>query len=155
LADAADPGFGIVERNQSRIPALDGDAGTAAGFHTSEPRSGRGKDAAEGLCTHPSLQDLVGEDILPVQTLLNEGTFQTATSEQRRWLEQLREARAEARTLAAQAISRLENLERRCRQFADGINMRFLYDPVRRLFGIGYAIGNPVQFNGHYDLLTV
>ena len=26
---------------------------------------------------------------------------------------------------------------------ADGINMRFLYDAHRKLFGVGYAVGGP------------
>jgi cyclic beta-1,2-glucan synthetase len=32
--------------------------------------------------------------------------------------------------------------------------MRFLYDPQTRLFGIGYAVGGPLEFTSHYDLLA-
>ena len=32
--------------------------------------------------------------------------------------------------------------------------MRFLYDSSRRLFGVGYAVGGPVEFSSHYDLLA-
>ena len=39
-------------------------------------------------------------------------------------------------------------------RLAAGINMRFLYDSNRRLFGVGYAVGGPVEFSSHYDLLA-
>ncbi len=32
--------------------------------------------------------------------------------------------------------------------------MRFLYDAGRRLFGVGYAVGGPLEFTSHYDLLA-
>src|SRR5450759_176871 len=32
--------------------------------------------------------------------------------------------------------------------------MGFLYDPRRRLFGIGYQVGGPHEFTSHYDLLA-
>src|SRR5207302_581972 len=38
--------------------------------------------------------------------------------------------------------------------FAAAINMRFLYDPKRQLFGVGYAVGGPAEFNSYYDLLA-
>ncbi len=51
-------------------------------------------------------------------------------------------------------MRRFEALADSFRRLADGINMRFLYDHDRRLFSIGYAVGGPVQFNSHYDLLA-
>ena len=42
----------------------------------------------------------------------------------------------------------------RRRNWPRGINMRFLYDAARRLFGVGYAVGGPLEFTSHYDLLA-
>ena len=39
-------------------------------------------------------------------------------------------------------------------RFAEEIKMRLLYDANRRLFGVGYAVGGPLEFNSHYDLLA-
>ncbi len=38
-------------------------------------------------------------------------------------------------------------------RLSDGINMRFLYDAQRKLFGVGYAVGGPREFSSHYDLV--
>ena len=47
-----------------------------------------------------------------------------------------------------------EALANAAKQFSAGINMGFLYDPQRRLFGIGYLVGGPREFTSHYDLLA-
>jgi cyclic beta-1,2-glucan synthetase len=70
------------------------------------------------------------------------------------WIEQLNSEYAQARDHAAQTVSRLEGLAASAAQVADGINMRFLYDSSRRLFGVGYAVGGPLDFLSHYDLLA-
>jgi cyclic beta-1,2-glucan synthetase len=70
------------------------------------------------------------------------------------WLEQLAREVSEARARAAQTISAFRTLAAKATQFASEINMRFLYDSRRRLFGVGYALGNPVEFTSHYDLLA-
>lgn len=45
-------------------------------------------------------------------------------------------------------------LQDEMRVFTDEINMRFLYDPVRSLFSIGYNLTSN-QFDGsYYDLLA-
>ncbi|MBZ5603582.1 MAG: DUF3131 domain-containing protein, partial [Acidobacteriia bacterium] len=55
---------------------------------------------------------------------------------------------------AVETVSRFEQLAADARRLAGEINMRFLYDPARRLFGVGYAVGNPLEFTSHYDLLA-
>jgi len=78
----------------------------------------------------------------------HEGTRQSA------WLEQLdkeyRQAQAEAQKLLDAFNELAEHVER----LASSIDMSFLYDNKRMLFGIGYEVGNPVAFNSHYDLLA-
>jgi cyclic beta-1,2-glucan synthetase len=69
------------------------------------------------------------------------------------WIEQLKTEYQQARDNAASAVSRLEALATSASRLAAGIDMRFLYDSSRRLFGVGYAVGGPVNFSSHYDLL--
>ncbi len=51
-------------------------------------------------------------------------------------------------------VHRLQELAHAASRIGDGINMRFLYDASRRLFGVGYAVGGPLEFTSHYDLLA-
>jgi len=51
-------------------------------------------------------------------------------------------------------VHTFEALAAEADRFAAEINMRFLYDPRRCLFGVGYAVGGPVEFNSHYDLMA-
>ena len=51
-------------------------------------------------------------------------------------------------------MANLEQLAASAESLANGMNMRFLYDQERRMFGIGYAVGAPVVFTSHYDLLA-
>jgi cellobiose phosphorylase len=69
------------------------------------------------------------------------------------WIELLNTEYQQARESAISAVSRLESLAASAGHLAAGINMRFLYDSTRRLFGVGYAVGGPVEFSSHYDLL--
>src|SRR5262249_50243372 len=70
------------------------------------------------------------------------------------WVARLRREHAQARAKAKEIVTQFEELAADARRFASEINMRFLYDPHRRLFGVGYALGNPVEFTSHYDLLA-
>ncbi len=58
-----------------------------------------------------------------------------------------------ARENAEVLVGHLENLVAAASRLSAAINMRFLYDADRRLFGVGYAVGGPVEFSSHYDLL--
>jgi cyclic beta-1,2-glucan synthetase len=70
------------------------------------------------------------------------------------WIEQMRSEYRLARDRAGIVIAQLEQLADSAATLSAGINMRFLYDPARRLFGVGYAVGGPVQFSSYYDLLA-
>ena len=65
------------------------------------------------------------------------------------WLDQVAAEYATARANAAEAVGRLRELAANAARLADGINMRFLYDSGRKLFGVGYAVGGPREFYGH------
>jgi cyclic beta-1,2-glucan synthetase len=70
------------------------------------------------------------------------------------WLEQLAAEYALARANAAETVGKFRTLCEAAEDLAEGINMRFLYDGQRRLFGVGYAVGGPREFTSHYDLLA-
>jgi cyclic beta-1,2-glucan synthetase len=70
------------------------------------------------------------------------------------WLDQFAAEYQRARSAAQETVKRIGDLNSATARFSDGINMRFLYDTGRRLFGVGYAVGGPVEFGSHYDLLA-
>ncbi len=70
------------------------------------------------------------------------------------WLQELHEEFQHAQSNAASAEQMWLALAERALAFADGIKMDFLYDARRKLFGIGYVVGGPVEFASHYDLMA-
>ena len=70
------------------------------------------------------------------------------------WIEKLKTEYTQARDRATEAVTELEGLAGSAERLASAINMRFLYDSSRRLFGVGYAVGGPLDFSSHYDLLA-
>ena len=71
-----------------------------------------------------------------------------------KWLEELANEHRQAQSHAAQTTMDWQALRERVLAFANGMHMGFLYDPKRKLFGIGYLVGGPVEFSSHYDLLA-
>ncbi|MDP2661204.1 MAG: DUF3131 domain-containing protein, partial [Dehalococcoidia bacterium] len=51
-------------------------------------------------------------------------------------------------------VERVERLIARVERLADAMNMRFLYEPKRRLFTIGYNVGSGQFDSSYYDLLA-
>ncbi len=76
------------------------------------------------------------------------------TGEISTWLDQLALEYQNAKDNASGTVAKFRDLTRTAAALADGINMRFLYDSDRRLFGVGYAVGGPREFASHYDLLA-
>ena len=70
------------------------------------------------------------------------------------WLDQVDTEYREARARAAETLQQFDALAAGVHRLAQGINMRFLYDERRRLFGVGYVVGGPLEFTSHYDLLA-
>jgi len=114
-------------------------------------------DAAEirrrALRTVPNLAMLAAGSEQPVEELLvlaGNGV----SAPQAAWLRQLAAEYGQARAAARETVGRCQTLAVQVRRLADGIRMGFLYDSRRRLFGIGYSVGGPVEFSSHYDLLA-
>ena len=105
----------------------------------------------------PSLEtlanSLAGTPWAGVDAILNWRGTPGLRPEVTAWIEQLHTEYTQARDRAANTVRGLEALAASAARFAAGINMRFLYDSTRRLFGVGYAVGGPVEFSSHYDLL--
>jgi cyclic beta-1,2-glucan synthetase len=70
------------------------------------------------------------------------------------WLDRLLKEFSKSRWLAGEVLGRGERLINECRAFSEQINMRFLYDPERRLFTIGYNVSEGRQDVAFYDLLA-
>ena len=71
-----------------------------------------------------------------------------------KWFADLENDYRAAEANAAKALADWKALAARAAGFADSINMGFLFDKKRKLFGIGYLVGGPVEFTSHYDLLA-
>jgi cyclic beta-1,2-glucan synthetase len=70
------------------------------------------------------------------------------------WLDRLLEEFSKSRWLAGEILGAAERLIRDCRALSDAINMRFLYDPERRLFCIGFNVSEDRLDGAYYDLLA-
>ena len=102
----------------------------------------------------PSLASLADHRASVVDSILSWKHEYKMSPELTAWLDQLATECSAARAHAAETIAQLENLKARAARFADEINLRFLYDPQRKLFAVGYAVGGPREFTSHYDLLA-
>lgn len=78
------------------------------------------------------------------------GPDQPAPSGEVLWLKML-EASARA---SQDALQRIDALDRRCEELAAGMDMRFLYDSVRRLFSVGYTVNEGRRDESFFDLLA-
>jgi cyclic beta-1,2-glucan synthetase len=112
----------------------------------------------EALRSVVSLHDLAAEappaSLAAVEALLARPRPAADSSPLLAWLRQLDEEFGKAKTNAREMVSRLQALAAGCGALAGSMQMGFLYDRDRRLFGVGYAVGNPVRFDSHYDLLA-
>jgi cyclic beta-1,2-glucan synthetase len=70
------------------------------------------------------------------------------------WLDCLMESFAKSRWLAGEILGLGERLIQDGRGLSGSINMRFLYDPERRLFSIGYNVSEGRLDSAYYDLLA-
>jgi cellobiose phosphorylase len=70
------------------------------------------------------------------------------------WLDELVAEAARSRQNAEQQLAQIEDLSRRIQQLERGMGMRFLYDEQRRIFAIGYQVGERRLDTSFYDLLA-
>ncbi|HTA47754.1 MAG TPA: glucoamylase family protein [Bryobacteraceae bacterium] len=117
-----------------------------------------GEDAVKlrrrALHRMPSLSTLAGESPAPVDSILAWKGTRDLRPELAAWIDQLAAEYSTARTNAGETVKALETLMANASKLADGINMRFLYDASRKLFGVGYAVGGPREFGSYYDLMA-
>ncbi len=109
------------------------------------------RQALQGV---PSLQELAKGLDGPLKDLLDRAHSEDLPPAASAWLSQLDREYREAVGRAAEAITDLHAIESSAQRIADGTKMEFLYDHGRRLFAVGYTVGEPVVFRSHYDLLA-
>ncbi len=106
----------------------------------------------------PSLAALAGgapsTQPSPMDALLARRGARPASPQIAKWLDQLAAEYRAAETAAAETVKKFEVLAASAKDLAAGINMGFLYDRRRKLFGIGYLVGGPREFVSHYDLMA-
>jgi cyclic beta-1,2-glucan glucanotransferase len=108
----------------------------------------------QALETIPSLRTLAEIGSAPAETILMWRGLPGLRPEAAAWLDQIDTEYRAARERAAEMVLLFEGLATSAHAFAEGINMRFLYDQERRLFAVGYLVGGPSEFTSHYDLLA-
>jgi len=81
-------------------------------------------------------------------------TQSSTGSSQSAWLLQLTSEYQAAQKEAGMLIQAMTALGAEVAELAASVDMGFLYDPARKLFGIGYEVGAPKVFSSHYDLLA-
>lgn len=108
----------------------------------------------KSLRSIPSLLDFASGGPRSLQAVLALRVRQGLRPEAVGWLDQVAAEFEDAQREAAETVKRLCSLAAAFEGFGDAINMEFLYDRSRRLFGVGYAVGGPAVFTSHYDLLA-
>ena len=70
------------------------------------------------------------------------------------WLDRALDAFAKSKWLAGEMLALAERLIQDGRELSESINMRFLYDPERRLFSVGYNVSEDRFDSACYDILA-
>ncbi len=118
-----------------------------------------GPKAAEAvrrdLSRVPSLADLAKGRVDCIEVLKEvRGAAPQPTGPTCAWLDRLAEAFSKSRWLAGEMLGQGERLIRDCSALSEQMDMRFLYDPERRLFAIGYDVSEGRRDDSFYDLLA-
>ncbi len=118
-----------------------------------------GDDAARvvhaGPETAPSIRNLASGDVPCIRLLLEARELpEVASGPVSEWIDRVAAAFGEAQWLAGEQLSVAEALIQAIRELSESINMRFLYDPRRKLFTIGFNVAEQRRENAYYDLLA-
>ena len=111
----------------------------------------------EALAAIFSLQNIATTNIPRLSSLL---AFQLRRDEPnvpepvRVWLDDLAAEVARSRENAAQQLAQVDDVVSRIQQLERGMGLRFLYDEQRRIFAIGYHVGERRLDTSFYDLLA-
>lgn len=107
----------------------------------------------QALNARPSLASLAAGTDLAALLDIQRGK-ETVLQEVQLWLERLIAAFSQAQWFAGEVLGDLDRLQDDIEIFSTEINMRFLYDPERRLFSIGYNVTDHRMDTSYYDLLA-
>lgn len=111
----------------------------------------------EALAAPFSLARLAAGDLPRMALLLS---YQTRVTELNlpapvaAWLDELAQSVAQVRERATEQMALAQDIIDRLSSLADAMDMRFLYDPQRRLFATGYRVGERCLDTSFYDLLA-
>lgn len=116
-----------------------------------------GEWKSQALASIPSLRMLATGDVPGLKELIalhsQNNEFALPKSVQI-WLDRLVEAASRAQWLAGEKLAEAEAVLNQTRNLAEGMDLRFLYDPDRRLFVTGYDVGERRRDSTYYDLLA-
>ncbi len=108
-----------------------------------------------GLDRAPSLFDLANDQVACIQVFRSiRDAAPQATGPMFEYLDRLLAAFAESRWLAGETHALGEQLAQQGRELSESINMRFLYDSLRRLFSVGYNVSEGRRDSAYYDLFA-
>ncbi|HEX8552378.1 MAG TPA: glucoamylase family protein [Abditibacteriaceae bacterium] len=109
----------------------------------------------EALKEVPSLEQVARGEIAAVGAFTALQAGATALPEHlAEWLARFVEESARSRWLAGEMLAKSELLVEKCDTLADEMKLGFLYDPKRKLFHIGYNVGDRRLDNSYYDLIA-
>ena len=103
----------------------------------------------------PSLNELAGDHVGCISTLRS---IRAQPSSEAlpfcEWMDRVIQAFDTSKWLAGEMLDLAERLITDVRNFSQSVSMRFLYDPRRKLFAIGYNVSDRRQDSAFYDLLA-
>jgi len=109
----------------------------------------------QALDRAPSLCDLANEQVACIQVFQSiRDAAPRATGPMFEYLDRVIAAFAKSRWLAGEMQALGEQLAQHGRELSESINMRFLYDPLRRLFSVGYNASEGRRDSAYYDLFA-
>jgi cyclic beta-1,2-glucan synthetase len=109
----------------------------------------------QGLDRAPSLLDLANGQVACIQVFQSiRKAAPRATGPVFEYLDRLIVAFEESRWLAGEMQALGEQLVLDGRELFESVNMRFLYDPLRRLFSVGYNVSEGRRDSAYYDLFA-
>ncbi len=130
----------LAEKAEEELAALGPVAMLAIQQDLSQPPSLY--DLAHGHINSILILTAIRDDVSPVPPLLAA------------WLDRVIEAFASSRWLAGETLGMAERLIANVRELSAALDMRFLYDPKRKLFAIGFNVSTDILDGSSYDLLA-
>jgi cyclic beta-1,2-glucan synthetase len=107
----------------------------------------------EVLSAVPSLESLAQGDVPALTALCAMRTQPDIPDELRSWLKKLEDEFGRSRWLAGEMVADAEDLTDRITQLCDEMDMKFLFDPERKLYPIGFGVEELRHDTSYYDLL--